>query len=72
MSDEETVETMEETVTEEMPTEIVKPLQKEHHTGPVLELIMPRGREMQVDGLPMEVIKVDGMTVTLKRKDIVG
>ena len=40
--------------------------------APMLELIMPAGRLIEVDGIPMEVIKVDGMTVTFKRKDILG
>lgn len=40
--------------------------------APMLELAMPVGSRMDLDGIPMEVVKVDGMTVTFKRKDIVA
>lgn len=40
--------------------------------APMLELVMPVGMETVVKSIPLEVVKVDGMTVTFKRKDIVG
>ena len=41
-------------------------------TAPMLELKIPVGTLMEIKDIPMEVVKVDGMTVTLKRKDIAG
>ena len=40
--------------------------------APMLELVLPVGMEIELNKVPMVVTKVDGMTVSLKRTDIVG
>lgn len=83
---EETVESMEETVMEDTPTEAAAPkaekksqaeqathaVAKAAKDAPMLEALLPVGMEMELSKVPMVVTKVDGMTVTLKRTDIVG
>lgn len=72
-------EKVEEAATQEVATP-AKPADegKLHDTAraakdaPMLELILPVGMEMELSKVPMVVTKVDGMTVTLKRTDIVG
>lgn len=80
----ETVENMEETKQEETPTvapKSVKKTEEEKHLHQVakapagakmLEQVMPVGTVKEINDIPMVVTKVDGMTVTMKRTDIVG
>jgi len=40
--------------------------------APMLEMLFPAGMHLGLNGIPFEVTKVNGMEVTLKRRDIVG